>query len=105
MLLTAILAAAISLPLQIVEVKKDTTKKGTNVEITAGTGRRRGRDTLTVVKDSTDSIVVGEHGRKRHIFARRLPVTAQVLATSFRDASAHEMLLRARAARMSQDSA
>jgi len=104
MLLTVLLATAVSFPLQIVEVKKDTTKKGT-FEVTAGSGRRRGRDTLTVVKDSTDSVVVGEHGRKRHIFARRLPVTAEVLATSFRDATAREMLLRARAARMSQDSA
>jgi hypothetical protein len=91
-------------PLQVpVDVKKDTSRKAT-YDVTIGSRRDR-RDTLTVVKDSTDSIVVGEHGRRRHISARRLPVTAQAMATAFRDPAARTLLLRARAARMSQDSA
>jgi hypothetical protein len=100
-ILLAIIAAA-SLNRQLpVEVKKDTAKKAT-YEITVG-GRRR-RDTITVVKDSTDSAVVAEH-ESRWKYARRLPVTAQLLATAFRDQTAKRLLERAREARMSQDSA
>src|SRR5690242_16780476 len=104
-----VLLAATSLhllvsPLQVpVDVKKDTTKKGT-YDVTIG-GRRHRRDTLTVVKDSTDSSVVSEQGRRHHSYARRLPVTAQDMATAFRDATARTLLERARVARMSQDSA
>lgn len=101
MLLTALLvSSALQVP---VDVKKDTARKGT-YEITIGK-RRDSKDTMTVVKDSTDSVVVGEHGRRRHLSARRLPVTAQVLASAFRDPGARMLLERAREARMSQDSA
>jgi len=91
-------------PFQVpVDVKIDTAKKSTTAE--AGRRRRDPNDTITVVRDSTDSIVVGEHGRRRHLYARRLPVTAQLLATAFRDPTARQLLERARVARMSQDSA
>ena len=105
MFVAVVLASSLALRQQppVVDVKRDTVRKGTSVSVTVG--GRRSRDTLTVVKDSTDSIVVGEHGRRRHVYARRLPVTAQVLATAFKDATARELLERARVARMSQDSA
>ena len=82
--------------------KKDTTKKGT---YTVTVGGRPRDDTITVVRDSTDSVVVDEHGRRRHHYSRRLPVTTRVLATAFRDPAARLLLARAREARMSQDSA
>jgi hypothetical protein len=58
----------------------------------------------TVVRDSTPGSVelAGRRGRRRA--AVRLPVTAQVLATAFRDPTARTLLMRARAERMSQDS-
>ena len=109
-LLTAAVLVS-SLVLQVrVEVEKkpsaqDTTKKGTSVTIGAGAGSRRRRDTLTVVKDSTDTAIVNDQARRRHGYARRLAVTEKVLATAFRDGSARQLLERARVARMSQDSA
>ena len=103
-LLAATSAHLLAAPLQVpVDVKKDTTKKAT-YDVTNG-GRRHRRDTITVVKDSTDSSVVGEQGQKHHSYARRLPVTAQAMATAFRDPTARSLLVRARLARMSQDSA
>jgi hypothetical protein len=102
MILTALLVASVALQVPV-DVKKDTTKKGTST-VTVGK-RRDPNDTLTVVRDSTDSVVVGEHGRRRHIRSRRLPVTAQLLASAFRDPTAQQLLERARVARMSQDSA
>ena len=57
---------------------------------------------LPVVEDSaTDSS--GTNSRRRHQ-GRRRPVTAEVLATAFKDPAARSMLLRARAARLTQDS-
>jgi len=96
-----LLTAAI--PLQVpVDGKKDTTRKDT---ATVSHRRRDPNDTITVVRDSTDSIVVTAQGRRRHLYARRLPVTAQLLASAFRDPTARQLLERARVARMSQDSA
>jgi len=109
MLLVAILASSVALQVPADAPKKDSTKrdstKGHTVSITIGGGPRRRGDTITVVKDSTDSAVVGEQRRRRHSYSRRLPVTAQVLATSFRDQTARELLERARVSRMTQDSA
>jgi hypothetical protein len=84
--------------------KKDTTK-GASISISISSGPVRRGDTITVVKDSTDSAIVGEQRRRRHSYSRRLPVTAKVLATAFRDPTARELLERARLSRMSQDSA
>jgi hypothetical protein len=49
----------------------------------------------------------GENGRPGRISrpARRIPLTDELRATAFRDPAARELLLRARAARMVQDSA
>jgi hypothetical protein len=101
MLLTAVLASSLAFQVPV-DVKKDTTKKGTYTITVGGEVRR---DTITVVKDSTDSAIVGEQRRRRRSYSRRLPVTAQVLATTFRDPTARQLLARAREARMSQDSA
>src|SRR5438874_8445035 len=101
MLLTVIVASSLAMQVPV-DVKKDTTKKGT---YTVTVGGRPRDDTITVVRDSTDSVVVDEHGRRRHHYSRRLPVTTRVLATAFRDPAARLLLARAREARMSQDSA
>ncbi|HEY7237396.1 MAG TPA: ShlB/FhaC/HecB family hemolysin secretion/activation protein [Gemmatimonadaceae bacterium] len=100
MFLTALLASSVALQVPV-DVKKDTTKKAT-YEVTVG-GRRR-RDTITVVKDSTDTLaaISKEHPWR---YARRLPVTARVLATAFHDHNARLLLERARESRLSQDSA
>lgn len=52
----------------------------------------------TVVRDSTPTDSASRNA------PRRLPVTAAVLATAFRDQAARELFNRARAARVSQDS-
>ena len=57
-------------------------------------------DTSRVVTDTTTRRRSSESRKPR-----RLPVTAEVLATAFRDAGARDMLLRAREARLRQDSA
>ena len=56
------------------------------------------RDSLRAVRQSRDS------SRQAIRLARKLPITASVMATAFRDPAARELLLRAREARMSQDS-
>jgi len=109
MLLAAILVSSVAIQqVPVDSQRKDSTKKaGKSVSITIGGAPRGRRDTITIVKDSTDSgAVAGEQqGRRHRSFARRLPVTAQVLASSFRDPVARELLERARISRMSQDSA
>jgi hypothetical protein len=67
------------------------------VQIQVGDSRR---NRPTVVRDSTDSSMTA---RRRS--PRRLPVTAEVLRTAYRDTSARSLLLHARAARLTQDSA
>ena len=108
-LLTAIVASSIALQVPQAAQKKDSAKKdstkGASISISIGGGPARRGDTITVVKDSTDSAIVGEQRRRRRSYSRRLPVTAQVLATAFRDQTARQLLERARISRMSQDSA
>lgn len=70
------------------------------VQAQAGASRTK----ATVVQDSTPDSVAAS-AMHRHRGARRLPVTAEVLATAYKDPSAKTLLLRARAARLSQDSA
>jgi len=107
-LLAAIVASSVALQAQSQAdaQKKDSTKKdstkGASISISIGSGPIRRGDTITVVKDSTDSAIVGEQRRRRYSYSRRLPVTAKVLATAFRDPTARELLERARVSRMSQ---
>src|SRR5690348_8024935 len=109
MLLAVIVASSLALQVPQAAQKKDSAKKdgakGASVSIGIGSGPIRQGDTITVVKDSTDSAIVGEQRRRRHNYSRRLPVTAQVLATAFHDQTARQLLERARISRMSQDSA
>lgn len=104
--------AALALPLlssafqQVrVDAKKDSAGK-TDITVQAGSSRggRYRRDTTVIVRDSSDSAAIASV-RDRHGYARRLPVTAQVLATAFRDPGAKLLLERAREARLAQDSA
>ena len=97
----AVLTHAVPQQVQV-DAQRDSAKK-TTVSITLGGSR--GRDTTVIVKDSTDSATIAQLKRGRHGVARRLPVTAEVLATAFRDPTARRLLERARVARMSQDSA
>ena len=101
-----LLSSSLLMQVRVEVEKKDTVKKTpTSVTIGIGEGERRRRARLTIVTDSTDSATVAQASGRRRGVARRLPVTASVLATAFRDSGAKEMLLRARAARLSQDSA
>jgi hypothetical protein len=81
----AILGAALALNFQAVQVP-------------AGAGHRR----QPVVKDSVaDTSGTGARQRNR---GRRRAVTAELLATAYKDPTARTTLLRARAARLTQDS-
>jgi len=64
-----------------------------------------GRARTPVVKDSTNGDSTdAPNGRRRHQGVRR-PVTAELQASAFKDATAKTTLLAARAARLKQDSA
>ena len=65
---------------------------------------RPNRERRTVVRDSIVDTATTAAGRRR-LVGHRLPVTAEVLATAFKDPAARPLLLRARAARLAQDSA
>ena len=67
------------------------------------------RDSIAIRREARrDSLRAREHNRDsvRHDIrlARKLPVTPSVLASAFKDPAARELLLRARAARLTQDS-
>src|SRR4051812_37234021 len=66
-------------------------------QVSIQVGEPSRRDRPAVVRDSTSDST----GRS---YRRRLPVTAEVRATAFRDAQARDLFDRARAARVSQDS-
>ncbi|HEX7018380.1 MAG TPA: ShlB/FhaC/HecB family hemolysin secretion/activation protein [Gemmatimonadaceae bacterium] len=71
------------------------------VQIQVGGGRSK----TPAVRDSTpDSLSVKPQGKRAHRTNWRLPVTAAVLATAYKDANAKALLLRARVARLRQDS-
>jgi hypothetical protein len=61
------------------------------------------RRRLPAVLDSVIDSSATPSTRRRHEGVRR-PVTAEVLATAFKDQTAKTTLLRARAARLTQDS-
>ncbi len=80
------LLAATTLAFQVqMHVSPDTTRK---------------RATISVAIGGSDS-----SSRRRHSEPRRLPVTPELLRTAFADSSARTLLLRARKARLQQDSA
>src|SRR5438270_13343215 len=66
------------------------------------------RERRTIVRDSAADTtkLPPPNGRGRaRVVGHRLPVTAAVLATAFKDAAARTLLMRARAARLALDSA
>ncbi|HXQ78221.1 MAG TPA: hypothetical protein VN797_08430, partial [Gemmatimonadaceae bacterium] len=95
----ALLAAVVfaqSATIQISPGKKDSASKARTDSIAVR--REAVRDSLRAVRHARDS------SRHDIRLARKLPVTPAVLATAFRDPAAKELLLRAREARLTQDS-
>jgi hemolysin secretion/activation protein ShlB/FhaC/HecB len=96
-LLAAVVFAQSTVSLQIGKEKQDSVTKTREDSIMMH--REQRRDSLRVRERSRDSV------RKAIRLAKRPPITPLVLATAFRDARARELLFRARAARLNQDSA
>src|SRR3954468_7931023 len=95
----ALLAAVVfaqSATIEIGQDKKDSLSKARRDSIAVQHEARR--DSLRAVRHSRDS------SRHDIRLARKLPVTPSVLASAFRDPAAKELLLRAREARLTQDS-
>src|SRR5712671_8225845 len=104
----ALLAAAIfaqsSISLHVGKDAQDSLEKAKRDSIAIRT-----RDSIAVRRDARrDSLRARERARdsvrKEIRLARKLPITPAVLATAFKDPGARELLLRARAARLTQDS-
>ena len=97
----ALLAFAVfaqsSVTLQVGKDKQDSIARARSDS--AAYRREQRRDSLRAHRQFRDS--VQQQARIR----RQIPVTPAVLATAFKDAPARDLLLRARAARLSQDSA
>jgi uncharacterized membrane protein len=94
--LLAAIVFAQSATLQIGNVKQDSLTKAK-------------RDSIAVVREARrDSMRVREHGRdsvrKALRLARRPEVTPAILASAFKDPRARDLLFKARAARLTQDS-
>lgn len=96
MLLAAAVFAQSSVSLQIGTDKKDSVAKARADSIAVRRDARR--DSMRVREHARDSV------RKAIRRARRPPVTPAVLASAFKDPRARELLLRAREARLTQDS-
>ena len=69
-----------------------------HLSLAAAYPAQRGQQQPTVVRDSTPADSAGRNA------PRRLPVTAAVLATAFRDPATRDLFNRARKARLTQDS-
>jgi hypothetical protein len=95
-LLASIVFAQASVTLQIGKAKQDSTSRAKVDSIALV--REAHRDSMRVRQHQRDST------RKALRLARRPPITAAVVASAFRDAAARDLLLRARAARLTQDS-
>jgi hypothetical protein len=96
-LLAAIVFAQSSATIQIgTETKKDSAARAREDSIMAV--REQHRDSLRARARARDSV------RKAIRLANRPPITPAVLASAFKDARSRDLLLRARAARLSQDS-
>src|SRR5438105_2270187 len=96
-LLAFAVCAQSSITLQVGKDKQDSIARARSDS--AAYRREQRRDSLRAHRQFRDS--VQQQARIR----RQIPVTPAVLATAFKDAPARDLLLRARAARLSQDSA
>src|SRR4051794_286884 len=96
----ALLAVAVfaqtSVTLQIGSTKQDSLDRAKKDSIAII--REQRRDSLRARREHRDSI------QQQARIRRQLPLTAAALASAFRDAPARDLLLRARAARLTQDS-
>jgi hypothetical protein len=95
-LLAAIAFAQTSASIQIGNDKQDSAARAKNDSITMR--REERRDSIMARSRARDS------ARKALRLAKRPPITAAVIASAFKDVRARELLLRARAARLTQDS-
>src|SRR6266702_8176450 len=95
-LLAAVVFAQSSVTLQIGSTKQDSLERARRDSIAYR--REQRRDSLRARAQRRDSV------QQLARIARQLPVTPVVLASAFKDAPARELLLRARAARLTQDS-
>ena len=97
----ALLAAAVfaqsSVTLQVGTTKQDSIDRARRDSIAYR--REQRRDSLRARREARDSV------RQQVRAARQLPITPAVLASAFKDERARDLLLRARAARLTQDSA
>src|SRR2546423_4598333 len=96
-LLAAAVLAQSSVSLQVGKDKQDSIARAKSDSIAYH--REQRRDSLRAHRQFRDS--VQQQARIR----RQIPITPAVLATAFKDAPAKDLLLRARAARLAQDSA
>ncbi len=96
----AILAAAVfaqsSVTLQLGKEKQDSIARAKSDSIAYR--REQRRDSLRAVARVRDSV------RQQARIRKQIPVTPALLASAYKDASARDLLLRARAARLTQDS-
>lgn len=95
-LLAAVVFAQTSATIQIGTEKKDSVAKAKSDSIAHVRDQRR--DSLRARSRMRDSV------RKAARLAKRPPITPAILASAFKDARARELLFRARAARLNQDS-
>jgi hypothetical protein len=95
-LLAAVVVAQSTVNLQIGTDKKDSVAKAKSDSIDFVRDQRR--DSLRARARVRDSV------RKAARLAKRPPITPAILASAFKDARARELLLRARSARLNQDS-
>ncbi len=95
-LLAAAAFAQSSVTLQVGSSRQDSLDRAKRDSIAYR--REQRRDSLRARREYRDSL------QRLARIARQLPVTPTVLATAFKDAAAKDLLLRARAARLTQDS-
>src|SRR3954466_8601084 len=95
-LLAAVVFAQSSITLQVGADKKDSVAHAKADSIAAQ--RYAHRDSVRANRHARDSV------RKATRFAKRPPITPAIVASAFKDPSARDLLLRARAARFNQDS-
>ena len=97
----ALLAAAVfaqsSVTVQVGTARQDSIDRARRDSIAYR--REQRRDSLRAHRESRDSL------RQQIRATRQLPITPAVVASAFKDARARDLLLRARAARLTQDSA
>jgi hypothetical protein len=95
-LLAAVVFAQTSASIQLGPGKQDSVAKARSDSIAYSRDQRR--DSLRARSRARDSV------RKATRLAKRPPLTPAILASAFKDARARDLLLRARAARLTQDS-